>query len=380
MSFLGLPTPCNYVRRRLHNPFKSGYLILGEAEGEPLHQSWEAHRHDKFYRSRLFHSLARISLSLNKSPLPRIGSLTFDSRGTISLSNRPLTLYLQMLENEGIPSGIPRQRTYASVEPYISDLLSFQDNKILCQPNAVRDRNDGEMQMAALTALRATMHRFIRTQYRDGPFFLTLTDLHRSNIWVDEQWNIQTIIDLEWACSQPVEMQLPPYWLTSKAVDGFDEPESVAELDTLLKEYFDIYEEEEKTRNGTLYQAPIMRHAWDTGSFWYFQAVKIPKGMYRVFNSNIQPLFNKEHWKEPVFDQVFWWYWGVRAQEVMERKIKDREDYVMQLNEAFGADAQRNTVQITTNGEDTAKHKAVEIATLQILDMDKEHEDNGHAH
>jgi hypothetical protein len=109
------------------------------------------------------------------------------------------------------------------------------------------------MQMAALTALRATMHRFIRTEYRDGPFFLTLTDLHRSNIWVDEQWNIQTIIDLEWACSQPVEMQLPPYWLTSKAVDGFDEPESVAELETLLKEYFDIYEEEEKMRNGTLY-------------------------------------------------------------------------------------------------------------------------------
>jgi hypothetical protein len=125
LSFLDLPTPCNYVRRTLHNPVRSGYLILGEAKGEPLHQSWEAHRHDEFYRSRLFHSLARISLSLNKTPLPRIGSLTFDSRGIISLSNRPLTLYLQMLENEGIPSGIPRQRTYASVEPYISDLLSF---------------------------------------------------------------------------------------------------------------------------------------------------------------------------------------------------------------------------------------------------------------
>jgi len=55
------------------------------------------------------------------------------------------------------------------------------------------------------------------------------------------------------------------------------------------------------------YQAPAMRHVWETGSFWYFQAVKVPKGMYQVFNSNIQRLSNKEHCKESIFDQVFWW-------------------------------------------------------------------------
>jgi len=349
LSLLGFPTPCNYVPRGLHNPFKSGYLILSKAKGEPLHKTWEDHRHDKSYRCRLFRGLARISLSLNEIPLPRIGSLTLDSRGVITLTNRPLTLYLQMLENEGIPSGIPRERTYTSVEPYISDLLSFQDNKILYQPNAVHDQNDGEIQLAALTALRATMHRFIRTEYRDGPFFYTLTDLHRSNIFVDEQWNILTIIDLEWACSQPVEMQLPPYWLTSKALDGFKEFESVAELDTLLKEYIDIYEEEEIARHGVLYQAPVMRHVWETGSFWYFQAVKVPKGMYRMFNSNIQPLFNKEHCEESIFDQVFWWYWGVRAQEVIQKKIKDKEDYTMRLNKAFGVAVQNKTDQATAD-------------------------------
>jgi hypothetical protein len=258
-----------------------------------------------------------------------------------------------MLENEGILSGIPRERTYTSVEPYISDLLSFQDRKILHQPNAILDREDGEMQLAALTALRATMHRFIRPEYRDGPFFFTLTDLHRSNIFVDDQWRIQTIIDLEWACTQPVEMQLPPYWLTSKAVDGFKDSESVAELDNLLKEYFEIYAVEEKTRNGTLYQAPIMRHVWETGSFWYFQAVKVPKGMYRVFNSNIQPLFNKEHCEESIFDQVFWWYWGVTAQDVIKKKIKDKEDYTMQLKQAFGANTQHKLAQITADEGDS---------------------------
>ena len=181
------------------------------------------------------------------------------------------------------------------------------------------------------------MHCFTRPEFRDGPFCYTLTDTHRSNIFVDDQWNILNIIDLEWACSQPVEMQLPPYWLTSQAFDGFKDPESVAELDTLLREYFHIYAEEEKTRNGTVYQAPIMQNVWETGSFWYFQAVKVPKGMYRVFNSNIQPLFNKEHRDESIFDEVFWWYWGVTVQEVIRKKIKDKDDYATQLKQAFGA-------------------------------------------
>jgi hypothetical protein len=71
--------------------------------------------------------------------------------------------------------------------------------------------------------------------------------------------------------------------------------------------------------------------------------------MYRVFNSNIQPLFNKEHCEESIFDQVFWWYWGVRAQEVIQKKIKDKEDYTMRLNKAFGVAVQNKTDQATAD-------------------------------
>lgn len=59
-------------------------------------------------------------------------------------------------------------------------------------------------------------------------------------------------------------MQLPPYWLISKAMDGFKDPESVAELGSLLEEYFEIYNLEEKRQNSTLYQVPIMCHVWET--------------------------------------------------------------------------------------------------------------------
>ncbi|TWU77001.1 hypothetical protein ED733_007536 [Metarhizium rileyi] len=139
------------------------------------------------------------------------------------------------------------------------------------------------------------MHTFIRPEYRHGPFFLTLTDLHQSNIFVDEQWNIKAIIDLEWAHAKPIEMQVPPYWLTSRAADGFNDADAIAEYDAILEEYLAIYAEEERRRNGVVVEAPIKRHVWKSGSFWYFHAVSIPKGMFNLFNRHIQPLFNTEH-------------------------------------------------------------------------------------
>ncbi|OAQ60154.1 aminoglycoside phosphotransferase [Pochonia chlamydosporia 170] len=336
LKLLGRPVPSRYLRRGCRNPLETGYLVTSQAKGTMLALSWETHRHHKSYRERLFRNLANITLSINRTPLSRIGSLTMRSDGCITLSNRPLDLHFQMLENEGIASGIPRQRTYAAVEPYLSDLLSLQDSKILNQPNAIHDRQDGESQLAALTALRAIMHRFVSPEYRDGPFYLTLTDLHQSNIFVDEQWNIQTIIDLEWAHAKPIEMQVPPYWLTSRAVDGFYDADAIAEYDTILDEYLSIYAAEERRRNGVIVEAPIKRHVWKSGGFWYFHAVSIPKGMYNLFNRHIQPLFNKEHSEISIFDEVFFWYWGEDAAETISAKLKDNEDYLDRVKKAFG--------------------------------------------
>ncbi|KAK6951748.1 hypothetical protein Daesc_006271 [Daldinia eschscholtzii] len=335
LALFGFAVPSYYVRRKLQSPFDTGYMILSEAKGRTLAYSWEKHRHDKAYRQRLFRGLARIGVSMNRTPMPRIGSLLFDSMGVVSLSNRPLNMFFHIYENEGIPPSIPRQRTYSSIESYISDFFALHDNKLLYQPNAIHNQQDGEMQLAALTALRAIMHRFIRIDHREGPFYYTLTDLQQSNIFVDEEWNIQTILDLEWTYSQPLEMQLPPYWLTSKAVDGFGKPESVSELGALFDEYFDIYEEEELARNGTVLHSPVMRQVWETGGFWYFQAVGVPKGMFRLFNVNIQPLFNKEHCRESIFERVFFWYWGLGAQGLIEKKLKDKENYVARIKETF---------------------------------------------
>jgi hypothetical protein len=307
-----------------------------------LSRSWETCRHDQSRRSNLFHGLARIILSLNKSRLPRIGSLTVNNQGVISLTNRPLTLRLQALENEGIPTNISRNHTYPAVDPYLLDLLGCQDNRIYHQPNSMHSEDDGQQQLAALTMMRATLHQHVNRDYRYGPFVFTLTDLHQSNIFVDDEWHITSLIDLEWACSLPIQLQCPPYWLAGRAVDEMPHGEHLEAFSELIAEFLKAFEEEETRMVGhqqPLYQAPLMKRFWETGGFWYFHAVNSPKGMCTIFNQHIQRQFCEKHCSESIFDEVVAPYWCLDAAGVIERKLKDEECYKDRLREALVGDA-----------------------------------------
>lgn len=35
-----------------------------------------------------------------------------------------------------------------------------------------------------------------------------------------KDWRVTCLVDLEWACSRPIEMVEPPYWLTNKRIYG----------------------------------------------------------------------------------------------------------------------------------------------------------------
>lgn len=92
---------------------------------------------------------------------------------------------IQMLENEGIPIDIARDVTYSTVESYTADLLHIHDSRLQSQPNAVNDVSDCSIQMATLTAMRAVLPVFFSREFQRGPFIFSLTDLHQSNILVD---------------------------------------------------------------------------------------------------------------------------------------------------------------------------------------------------
>ncbi|KAK0103267.1 hypothetical protein ONS95_005300 [Cadophora gregata] len=340
LSWLRFPTPSRYINRGCQDALSTGYIIISRvSQGTMLSNSWDTLRHDRTRRSNLFHSLARIILSLNKSPLAAIGSLTFNDRGFITLTNRPLTLQLQSLENEDIPTTISRGSTYSAVEPYLSDLLSCHDNRISFQPNSIHDEDDGQQQMAALTMMRAVLHHFCPRDARYGPFVFTLTDLHQSNIFVDEDWNITSLIDLEWACSLPIHLQCPPYWLSGRAIDQMEPGEHLDTYHQLVMEYLEVFEQEERgMARGGIYQAPILRNCWETGSFWYFHAINSPRGLFRIFNEHIQRRFCPQHCEMRIFDQVVSPYWRAGAAKEIERKIEEEERYKEQLRAVFSAE------------------------------------------
>ncbi|KAM4063810.1 aminoglycoside phosphotransferase [Hirsutella rhossiliensis] len=319
--------------RNYQHALSTGYLLLSEAKGKCLAKYLEHRWHDERYMHNLCRSMARISLSMNKIRLPRIGSWHFNPDGTITLSNRPLHLHISLLESQGVPSGIPQGQTYAAVESYLSDILAFHDNIIKHQPNAVLDQQDGRTQLATLTGLRAVMHHFITPSHQDNPFYLCLTDLRPANIFVDEAGNITTIIDLEFSCARPVSMQLPPYWLTSTSLDVLAEA-STLEHDAIIRKYLDIYEAEEKKCNGDTPWAKLQRHAWDSGAFWYNHAVMAPNHAPRIFQHRIHSLFNYGV-ESSVFKHVFSCYWSVDAEQVIQRRVEESRRYTSQIQQVF---------------------------------------------
>ncbi|KUL81670.1 hypothetical protein ZTR_11128 [Talaromyces verruculosus] len=346
LSFLGCMTPSKYVRHHFQNKLTRelnvGYLLIEyiEArEGKMLSSTWELKRHDPKLRANLFRDLGRIFLSLSRKPLQRIGSFTIDNNGFIHLQNRPLSVGIQELENERIPVDMPRNLTYSSVDSFVMDTLAYHDSRLCNQQNAINNLDDFISQASCLTGMRAILPSLFRRDFRRGPFVLTLTDLHQSNILVDENWNITKLIDHEWTCSLPIEMVHPPYWLTAASVDEI-EPH---EYEKSRSEFMNILTEQEQ-QDHCEGDSPLdfklsetMNTAWDRGAFWYSLALSSPSGVFNIFYKHIKPRFDETSPEEDPFLEVMQWYWTQKIGHIARKKVKDKSSYDKQLKAEFNA-------------------------------------------
>ncbi|KAL8652565.1 MAG: hypothetical protein Q9210_002609 [Variospora velana] len=341
---------------------KYGFLLISYIErhdGVMLLETWEDQQHDKAKRTNLFRGLSQIMLSLSRIPLPRIGSFTLDDQGVISLTNRPLTLRLHELENEGVPTGIARSDTYTSIEPYALDLLGYHESLLRYRPNTINSKLDCEAQMAVQPGMRAVLPHFIERGLRNGPFQLTLTDFSRANMYVDKDWHIKSIFDLEWACSLPVQMQNSPCWLTNRGVDQLQGDDFTAYKD-MHDEFMEAFEKEERLQHTGLPEgvnAPhtrVMRRSWDSGGFFYFHALDTTVGLFNLFWQHIWPRFSHPS-KEPekAFEETVFPFWSFDAQSVAAAKLKDREEYEADLRALFEAQGgkARSTIHRSSNGK-----------------------------
>ena len=219
---------------------------IGPETGQMLSTTWGTHRNDPFRRQKLFRRMSRMMLSLANIPQPRIGSFQFHADGTITLTNRPLSCSAIILENEGALRSIQRNETYTCTEPFVADMLTLHENSFLSNPNAAFDAEDCRAHMAAGALLRMLSHHYVERKRRNGPFYLQFTDLHESNIFVDEQWNITCLMDLEWVCALPAEMLSVPYWLTGHGIDEIVD-DNLHEFEEVRREFMKIFREKRLT-------------------------------------------------------------------------------------------------------------------------------------
>jgi hypothetical protein len=334
-SWLGYPVPSKYVQQPTSiSSAIGGYLLLeyiDERDGQMLSSTWEAGRANPKLRQNLYRGISRILLSLAQQSFHKIGSLTINDEGFVRLENRPLTMDIQMSENEGIPVPIPRSRTYSTVDSYVNDVLRCHDNRLRYQPNAAQSASDCATQMSALASMRTVRPVFFEERDNWGPFSPCLTDFHQSNLIVDSEWNIKGLLDLEWTAVLPSAFLQPPYWLT-------DELEDMITTETYngqREEFMESVKQEEISLHPRRLLSPAMNRSWEIGTFWYILALQKPPALPDIYYHRIQPCFSNEHRDDNEFYYKTYPYWTRDAQDFITLKVKHWMDFEAELLQAF---------------------------------------------
>ena len=311
------------------------------ADGELLSISWPKYRNDPNRRQNFFRGIAGIFLSLARIPAPRIGSLKFHYDGTISLTNRPLSCSLVIQESQGAKRVIPPGKTYSTVESYALDILSCHDNRFLAQPNAVNDEVDCHAQLGAAMAMRAILPHYLKPSLSEGPFVFGMTDFHMDHLLVDDDWNVQYLIDLEYICALPIQMWHPPRFLTGRNIDQIT-GEHLKEYSNVRAEFTSVLKEMESSRpekKSSLSLADVMDDGWETGRFWYSVGLTSVNGCYSLFMDHVYWNYSKSPRTKAMFEHLSR-FWSQSPDHVVMKKLVDRNEYDLNLKRLFDSKEQ----------------------------------------
>ncbi|KKZ64632.1 hypothetical protein EMCG_09461 [[Emmonsia] crescens] len=248
--------------------------------------------------------------------------------------------HLNQLENWAIPAGIPRNMTNKSADSLYLDLLTEHDNHLHHQENAVYSSKDARDQATDLVLMKALLHTFTDQSLCDSPFIMQLTDMHASNIFVNEDWNINHIIDLEWAYSLPLENLLPPYWLTHKGVDQIEGPE-YERFKLCYEQFTDIFEQEEtKTplyHNSTLYSGVTSMQRTLLSGRNHEERVRGSSilGLFNIFRTHLRSFYDKP--PEGTLTPAISPFWTPGMSSFVDSKLEDFAQYRQEVRDIFNS-------------------------------------------
>ena len=309
--------------------------FIGSDKGKMLSDTLREFRETDTNRlENLIRGISRIMISLASKSQPRIGSLRFNDDGSTTLANRPLLCANFVLESEGAPKVVDKK--YATIGKFFDDMLRFRKEAFRARPNAVNDDEDCYLQMYQMTLLQRMKSHFVDHHYQ-GPFVLQFADFHAGNIFVDEEWNIVGLIDLEFVCALPPDMLRTPYWLL---VDAIDEVSGrIDEFGKIHKLFLDILRHEERNYNveHNVSLSSYMDDAWKTHLCWFYGCFTSIDGMGYYLEDHLYKVFDYE----PSFDEetryakILSARWPADSNAVVEQKLRDKAKYNDDLGRHF---------------------------------------------
>ncbi|KAG5921178.1 hypothetical protein E4U42_005943 [Claviceps africana] len=348
-----------YIPHPSQHRFSTAYMVLEDvsADGSRMvYKSWAEKGDDERRRHNLYRGYAKVVISLARVPQPRIGSFRFHSDGTISLSNRPLTTTLAILENDGMPRCIPRDRTYTNADLWVSDMLSFHAGRLSTDVNAALHAEDLRFLMGCQVVVRALAHHYVHPERREGPFYLQFTDLHRSNIFVDDDWNIRSLVDLEWVTAHPLEMMQAPYWLVDGDLATF-EGEQLESFKKRRLEYMEIFEDEERKAapGREAFITNAINWSWERKGSWFWIGIESLNTLRCMLLDHVRWNFGFPFRRALLRELSL--LWCADSDAFVEKREKDIQGYQSELRKLYGERKAAIEESTEKTGHDAAKEQ-----------------------
>jgi hypothetical protein len=327
-----------YVQDPRNCWFDHPYLLLDYVDSEkgtPLSDTLRDFRGIDTHRmENLCRDISRIMLSLASKSQSNIGSLRFNNDGSIALASRPLFCAHSILESEGAPRVV--DKTYKTSANFIDDLLQFREEAFRAQPNAVNDEEDCYLQILHMILLRRWKPQLLDSN-AEGPFALQLTDFHANNIFVDDQWNIVALIDLEFVCALPTSMMSVPHWLSVDAIDEIgDQPNTFGEMHDF---FMQIFRDQERSLNHehSIQLASTIQDAWVTGSYWFYRCFTSINGMACCLEDHLYEKFQfgLSQDEERRYAKMTSSEWSSDPKAFVEQKLRDKTKYNNDMAQLF---------------------------------------------
>lgn len=274
-------------------------------------------------RQNLYRGLSRLMLSLARIPQTKIGCLRFNDDCSITLASPPLLCANTILESEGAPRTM--HQPFSDAGRFLFGLLESRCEAFRAQPNAVHDEDDCRLLMSHYIMLHTLLAKGV--ERTEGPFVLQYTDLHASNLFVDEDWNIVGVIDLEFVCSLPPSMLDVLYWFSTQYIDGLRK--CLEEHNRHTEDFLQVFGGEEIRFNARLPLGRIIRKAWVSGEFWIFHCLTSINAMPHLMEDHIwrQFGFQPSLSEETVFVRNLSHFWSEQSDDFVKQKVRDKKQY-----------------------------------------------------